>query len=62
MLECKQFKMIWKDILDRLGLNSTPKGWNDDSMWLIKETWKKGWKRQLLKNGMYGNNLRSVEK
>ncbi|XP_058727052.1 uncharacterized protein LOC131598474 [Vicia villosa] len=40
---------IWQKILNWIGFNRVPYGWNSEKEWAVVETSKKGWKRPILK-------------
>ncbi|XP_058733450.1 uncharacterized protein LOC131605068 [Vicia villosa] len=47
--ECSHVHMVWKGILEWLGVHRSPHGWNEERVWIMSETHKKGWMCQLLK-------------
>lgn len=50
--ECKFTNSIWKVVLNWMGYHRQPLEWEQENQWLILETKKKGWRRNLLKLGL----------
>ncbi|XP_058763720.1 uncharacterized protein LOC131637150 [Vicia villosa] len=46
---CRKTNTIWQTILQWIGYSRTPRQWSEEKRWLIQESNRKGWKRQLLK-------------
>lgn len=49
VFECQLTNQIWSKVLQNIGYNRNPEGWNQKSLWLIAETKRKGWHRDMLK-------------
>ncbi|XP_058785008.1 uncharacterized protein LOC131659909 [Vicia villosa] len=49
MFDCGVTRNIWRLILQWIGVNRIPTGWQNEKQWLCEETSRKGWKRMLLK-------------
>ncbi|XP_058733338.1 uncharacterized protein LOC131604943 [Vicia villosa] len=49
MFECSVTNGIWKNILTWIGYNRGPENWMIERVWIITETKKKGWRRDILK-------------
>jgi hypothetical protein len=47
--ECNTTQLIWREILSWVGFIRSPSKWSGEKTWLIQETKKKGWRRQILK-------------
>ncbi|XP_058750618.1 uncharacterized protein LOC131623628 [Vicia villosa] len=52
MLECSKTNGIWRNILTWIGYNRGPANWTIERTWLITETTKKGWRRDILKTAI----------
>lgn len=49
LFECQITKFFWKDVLGWLNIHRTSMGWKEEKKWIINQTKKKGWHRQILK-------------
>lgn len=47
--ECATTKPIWKGVPNWVGYRRDPRKWDEEIIWLIQETKKKGWRGQILK-------------
>lgn len=49
LFDCHITNQIWSKVLHHIGYNRKPEGWDQKRLWLIAETMKKGWHRDMLK-------------